>query len=134
MQNNKKAAIIISVNRLTNSKIAAILHLLLDLAIIWRSSPMAYKVTTRSQFLTILIFFQFKGAVLTWSSTPSTVISPMRLTRYQPEPPSAASYNYKQDSCHHCQPCFQLTEGLGCDVYIEATGAGPSVKWVEKQL
>ena len=58
----------------------------------------------------------------------------MRLTRYQPEPPSAASYNCQQDSCHHCQPCFQLTEGLGCDVYIEATGAGPSVKWVEKQL
>ena len=26
--------------------------------------------------------------MLTWSSTPSTVISPKRLTRYQPEPPS----------------------------------------------
>ena len=34
----------------------------------------------------------------------------------------------------NCQLRFQLTEGLGCDVYIEATGAGPSVKWVEKTI
>ena len=41
------------------------------------------------------------------------------------------------DILHQFEPWWlydvllQLSGGLGCDVYIEATGAGPSVKWVD---
>ena len=45
--------------------------------------------------------------------------------------------NPLMDILHQFEPWWlydvllQLSGGLGCDVYIEATGAGPSVKWVD---
>ena len=33
--------------------------------------------------------------------------------------------------CNLMEEINKLTDGLGCDVYIEATGAGGSVKFVE---
>ena len=33
--------------------------------------------------------------------------------------------------CNLMEEINKLTEGLGCDVYIEATGAGSSVKYAQ---
>lgn len=36
--------------------------------------------------------------------------------------------------CNLMEEINKLTDGLGCDVYIEATGAGGSVKFVEYHI
>ena len=36
--------------------------------------------------------------------------------------------------CNLVEEINKLTDGLGCDVYIEATGAGGSVKFVENYI